>query len=448
MNKKFLLALCTSLLMAGALNAQDIVIDAEFRPRFEARNGYQSPLTNDQMASFPTFQRTRLGVGFQNGNLKTRIPLQDARVWGQSNIDAPNTGKIGLYEAWAELSFCEHSSITVGRQPIKYDQNRLFSVSSWTTQGKTHDLALYKYNNKDITFKVDLGLAYNNPSNIKNEEIIYDVDKLYKSLAFLRLEKGLAKGLSLSAIIIDEAFQDVKTDDSNNEYIDGKYRRYTSGANLVLSDKEKALGFILTGYYQFGKSKKTYTDSDGNVSRKENGAFFGTARLNYRVLDWLNAYIAYDIYSGTDYQMLNGDKNTTWSKLYGSNHSFNGSMEYWRDIKDYGLQDIYGGLTASVCENVSIDASYHYFMTQQATLNNEAQVMEAGSKLGSELDLSLSWKIMKYAKLDCGWSTYFTNHNTFAIKNVTEADARFAQWAFVSLTINPELFNSKNFQRK
>ena len=123
-------------------------------------------------------------------------------------------------------------------------------------------------------------------------------------------------------------------------------------------------------------------------------------------------------------------------------------MEYWRDIKDYGLQDIYGGLTASVCENVSIDASYHYFMTQQATLNNEAQVMEAGSKLGSELDLSLSWKIMKYAKLDCGWSTYFTNHNTFAIKNVTEADARFAQWAFVSLTINPELFNSKNFQRK
>ena len=255
MNKKFLLALCTSLLMAGALNAQDIVIDAEFRPRFEARNGYQSPLTNDQMASFPTFQRTRLGVGFQNGNLKTRITLQDARVWGQSNIDAPNTGKIGLYEAWAELSFCEHSSITVGRQPIKYDQNRLFSVSSWTTQGKTHDLALYKYNNKDITFKVDLGLAYNNPSNIKNEEIIYDVDKLYKSLAFLRLEKGLAKGLSLSAIIIDEAFQDVKTDDSNNEYIDGKYRRYTSGANLVLSDKEKALGFILTGYYQFGKSK-------------------------------------------------------------------------------------------------------------------------------------------------------------------------------------------------
>lgn len=418
--------------------AQNFYVDAEFRPRSEYRDGYQKPLSSSQDPAFIMINRTRLKVGFENDWINSAITLQDSRVFGQSEITSQNIG-LNLYEGWVELKLIPDFTFTIGRQAIAYDYNRLFSTSNWTNTGKAHDLALLKYNNKDIKFRADLGFAYNNLSEVLHETLFNDDTKLYQSLGYLRLEKSFENGLKAGAIFVGEGFQNIQTDTLGVDYVDGHFGRYTTGANFELNNKEFPLSFTLTGYYQFGNSYSKTTYVDNLLVHKDLNAYFGAVKIDYNIINNLGIFVGMDYYSGTDEDAA---EDNTWNKLYGSNHSFNGSMEYWKSVPTEGLVDYYGGLKYGFLKNkINAEVTYHFMTTQKDIQNEEC----SGKKLGSELDIKLKYKIVKNVALEGGWSTYFNSDNTNIIKGV-ETDLHFNQWAYLSLIINPQLFNTKNLK--
>lgn len=417
------------------LSAQDFSLNAEFRPRMEYRDGFQKPLTTEQQPSWLISNRTRLRTDFESKWINARFTIQDARVWGQ---DDTKSSKIGLdfYEAWAELNVVKNFGFTIGRQALTYDYQRLFGVSNWSINGNAHDLALLTYKNDSIKLFVDLGFAYNTTGE-NNAQEIYENEKLYQTLGFLRVEQSFCKMFKASAMFVGESFQNLQTDTANQTYIDGHYGRYTVGANLEMKSKDIPVSFILTGYYQFGKSRAKTDPVDDKEVHRDLSSFLLAAKINYQIIKPLDVYIGSDYYSGSE---ADATKDNTWNKLYGTNHSYNGSMEYWRDTPNEGLVDLYGGVKATFWKKVSADLAYHYFLTDKII-----QIAgTTGQSLGSELDLTIKYDIVKFVQLEGGWSAYFNSENTKLVKEIDkDADTRFQNWAYVSLKINPQLFSTK-----
>ena len=305
-------------------------IEGEFRPRGEFREGFRKPLADTLNPAYITYQRTRLSVNYRSGILNTQFTLQDSRVWGQTDTKTGTTTSV--YEAWAEMLLFQGFSATVGRQALKYDDQRIFGVSNWTNAGQAHDLILFKY--KTSVFQGHLGYAYNNTKDTLLE-INYPI-KQYKKLGFGWFSYDFGKGLNASALAINEGLQKI-TDYTKNFY------RNTVGLNIVLANDSFPLGINLGGYYQFGKSNAydtTKTASKAVYADLE--AYLLTAKISYKFFDPLQIFAGADIYSGTSYTTSNS-KSYTFNKLYGTNHSFNGYMEYWSTLPKSGLKDLYFG---------------------------------------------------------------------------------------------------------
>lgn len=426
------------------LFSQQFTISGEFRPRAEVRSGFQKPLLKTEDPAFAIFQRTRLNVKYSSKTFETKISLQDVRVWGQTNHKSKGL-PINLFEGWMRFNFLDYSSVTIGRQVLKYDDNRLLSASSWSATGFSHDLVLYKYNNKKNKYRLDLGVAFNNSENVKNVACHYDnAHNFYKMMNYLWTQKGFKQGLSLSGIFIHELLENPENElfDFDNKITN--YNRFTTGLNFKLSNKDLPVGLLLSGYYQFGESSQTYLNND-LLAHKDLSAFLFATKINYYINKNFTLTLGCDIYSGTKPNVEGNDvkssKSNTWQKLYGSNHSFNGSMEYWRTINDFGLTNFYAQFVSNINKVLSLGLTYHMFNSHQSLANYEGS---NGKYLGSELDFDISWNFIKDASLTAGWSTYFNSDNTLLVKGIDpNSDIRFQQWAFIAITFKPEFFKSK-----
>ena len=67
-----LMVACMSMMYTG-LNAQDLIIDAELRPRVELRNGFQKPLYDTQNPAIPVLQRSRIGFTYTSHRLDMKV---------------------------------------------------------------------------------------------------------------------------------------------------------------------------------------------------------------------------------------------------------------------------------------------------------------------------------------------------------------------------------------
>jgi len=402
--------------------AQTVVIDGEIRPRTEFQDGFAQPISTTNDPGIFTSQRTRLGLTFTSGLLTTQLTLQDSRVFG-SVANSATTATTGLFEAWANMLLFPGGSLTVGRQAIKYDDNRLFSASAWSNTGTTHDLMVFKYNIND--FQAHLGLGYNNNSEITTEVYYSPTDK-YRTLGFLWFSTPTYKGFTLTGIAVDEGLQDTIGLGSTGT---AKYKKinlnqaFTFGGNLKYEYADFPVSGLATAYFQTGENEAGKTLSGKLLA----------AKINYTPIKEITATV------GTDY--LSGDKNGTtdgvqsnFKKLYGANHSFNGYMEYWKTPLAQGLLDFYGTVTGKVGNALTLEGDFHVF-------NSEFLGSNFGRDLGSEIDFQASYKLNSWSTIQGGYSKYFTNSNTLIAKKIT-TDTRGAQWAYVMFTIKPTFLNT------
>jgi hypothetical protein len=435
--------LLCSLIVSMAAFAQTVTIDAEYRPRAEIRQGFKKPLADTLDYNAVVLQRTRLNADYKSNSLNAHLTLQDARIWGQSDTKS-SSPQLSVYEAWVEMLLSSGLSLEAGRQSLKYDDQRLLAASNWSNTGNAHDALLLKY--RDSFIQAHAGFAYNN-TNDTTFTYRYNVSGMYQSMGFVWLSKEIVAGLNLSVIGIGEGLPrsmvtsgnlKIKTKADSNSTV--TFGRFTYGGNLVYQDADSRFGGTLTGYIQSGKDAKMGTLS----------AYLFAAKGTAKILDELSVAAGVDCYSGTsntDTAGIGTTKSYTFNKLYGSNHSFNGSMEYWSSLPSGGLIDYYAGATYKLSKDLSIDLTGHLFSL--------AEIMYTPSKvgtkfvlldqkdLGSELDVTINYQWSKEVAIQGGYSSYFTTSTTTLYSSITTSISS-PQWTYVMLTVKPTFFKSAN----
>jgi len=253
-------------------------------------------------------------------------------------------------------------------------------------------------------------------------------------MGYVWLSKDIVKGLNVSLIGVDEGVQDtIGTKNGANYLKTSMYHAYTYGGNLKYADPALPVSVLATAYFQGGK----------NISgSKMNGSQLAL-NIDYKFSTILSANVGSNYISG-DNKATDGIQ-SNFKKLYGTDHSFNGSMEYWKVPLTQGLLDYYAGIAGKINKDLSLEGTFHLFNSEYSGVNKKK--IAFGKNLGSELDLVVNYKLNTWTSVQAGWSTYFTTTNTLVSKDIITSatvtpSTRTPQWAYVMLTIKPAFLNN------
>jgi hypothetical protein len=278
-------------------------------------------------------------------------------------------------------------------------------------------LVLLRYESPEL-FKLHLGSAWNNGGD-NDYERLYNVSRSYKALTYVWLSKALGL-LDFSAIWLNDAFHYGATDGETGK----KAYRNTLGGNLGLKNKDMPVSFYATAYYQSGH----------NAVNNPLSACLLALNVQYKPAPAWNVTAGSDYFSGSTAADVSANKDKTFNKLYGSNHSFNGFMEYWTTLPAQGLVDLYGGLSCKPGARLSLDATFHAFsVARELTVTTKKAI-------GSELDFTAGYNLSAVLAIQGGWSFYLKNDQTDILKRQVNADTRFPQWGYVMVSFKPKFF--------
>ena len=426
--KNILTIFAIVILNSQPLRAQDFKLSAEIRPRFEARHGYKNLIQSNQKTAHFVSQRTRLNFDFTQDKLTFKITAQNVRVWGDvSSASSKDINGIALHETWAKYQFNELISLKVGRQEISYDDERIFGAVGWAQQARSHDAALLNFNFK-TKGKLDAGFSYNsNKESLVAER--YFVNQ-YQNMQFLWYQVPLKTSFKLSLLFLNNGVQ-YKIDNATNAIAYSQ----TMGGRLVFNKNKIAANAAF--YYQLGELANPLA----NNTVYQN-AYYGAADLQYDIVKNFAFGAGFELISGNDMTSTSG-QNTAFNPYYGTNHKFNGLMDYFY-VGNYqnsvGLVDIYVPLTFKK-EKLKITATAHYFLTH----GNYKQVFFDHSEildptLGTELDFTMKYKFSSSFQLSAGYSQLFGTQTLATIKGGNHTLSN--NWTWVMLTFKPVFFQS------
>ena len=400
------------------VDAQEFTIDSDIRPRFEYRHGFGSLYPDNAKAAAFVTQRSRLNLGYQDEKLQVYFSVQDVSTWGdtQQLSATDDNNSFSLFQAWMRYSFTPNWAIKLGRQVISYDDQRILGEVDWAMQGRFHDAAMVQYS-KD-KFKLDLAFAYNqeNQNSIGTDYTITGLFS-YKTMQMAHLTKKWEKS-SLSVLFMNNGFQKYTSDPIPQT--DGLYYRKTTGA--YFSFPLSVLTVTGSAYLQTGMANAS-TDLSAYQYMLEAKYNAGKVTL----------IAGFESLSGTD--QGGEEKNKSFFPLYGTNHKFNGYMDYFyvgNHANNVGLNDVYGKIAVATGEKSTLGLNAHLFFANAEMANDLSQ------NLGTELDLVYGKSLGKYVKMNVGYSQLFATESMSAVKGgVTSENTN--NWGWVQLIVNPSL---------
>ncbi len=390
-------------------------VDAQLRPRFEFRHGFKTLFPDNTDPAAFVSQRTRLNFNYKTEKLNLYLSGQDVRVWGDvPQLNVADENGFSLHQAWAEIELISNLNLKIGRQEIVYDDHRFFGNVDWAQQARSHDAALIKYEPNYL--KLHLGAAYNQDKEALTGNFL--TTNTYKSFQYLWLHKDWEK-LSASFLFLNNGLQYIdEADESKND------TRYSQTVGLHLKANAKKINFISNIYYQFGK----------DIADNDLSAYLISLEANYPAMENLNFALGAELQSGNDYGIPSNGKNNAFNPLYGTNHKFNGFMDYFyvgNHIDNVGLVDIYGNIKYSFNKKSNLNVGLHKFLAAAEVLN------ESSKDLGFEIDLTTSYKLSDFVGVQAGYSQFFANDGIEIVKN--NYDGNTNNWAWLMLTVDPVL---------
>ena len=420
--------------MAPPPPPNEFTLSAQLRPRFEYRNGAYRPLVEGESPAILTNNRTRLNFDYKHTDrLHLYISLQNVNVWGQAQqIQAVDrTGGMSVFEAYAEFPLVNTLSAKVGRQMIVLDDDRIFGSLDWHPAGRSHDAVnlnwtpsekltlrgFFAYNQSGSTTTPTLNV--NTPSG-QNFTPGWGQD--YQHLQALHAHYSISEAHQLSLLFANLGY---RTDDSADQNMQTFGAHYTGKSNQ--------LSYGASAYLQTGK----------NAQGTEKSAYMFAVNAGYKFSPIFGLTAGVDYLSGNASDDTSG-KDKKFNPFSGTNHKFYGFMDYYyvgapgsKTAPSVGLLNPY--LTANVRtgEKSNLSATFHYFAP--------AAKFEVGGKkhssYGSEIDLVYNLKVQPFIGLQVGYSTYFANDGTKALKG-TANQRGYQDWFWCSLNINPKLFSA------
>lgn len=391
--------------------------DINFRTRSEFDNGYKSLYPESKKTETTIYSRARLGLNYYYQNLEIRFSAQDVRSWGDTETANAQNEHFTVHEAWAKYQFNTNIGLKVGRQVLSYDDERLIGALDWAMQGRSFDALkgsfLFKNQSKleaVVTYNNDNDATNNTPTNEFYQ--VVEAGERTKSLQILHYQFPQFNTFNLSVIAVNNVVQDSTAHHNSMS---------TLGVNFknVFSEKFALYG---SGYYQFGEN---------SIDQNKNAYQF-SLNLSYQAFTFWNATLGGEILSGTSYNE-DLDDNNSFSPMYGTNHKFNGYMDYFfagNYFNSFGLNDFYLNNKFSLNKSNVITAGLHYF-------GSNAEIAPDRDKyLGTEIDLVYTGKISPSFSINLGYSQMFASDNLDYIKNVANPQD-FQSWGWISLNFVP-----------
>ena len=324
LKKKFLVVVAFTISTVGTF-AQELEVNLQIRPRFEYRNGYKELMKDDSYPTSFVSQRSRMNFFYKQEKFKANVSFQNIRVWGDVATTSPaDKNGVALFESWISYDFNSNWTAKFGRQVLSYDNQRIMGGIDWLQQGQSHDAFLIT--NKKKNYQLDFGAAFNNIN-----EALYESPYVtnYKNMQFIWFNQKFSK-LSLSFLVLNNGYQ---------------YE------NLI--ENEFQVAYLQTfGTYGKWNTSKFYGDfglyaqtgEAAITNDKENvGAFYAGFNLGYKLTQSFKAELGFEYFSGKD-QKDTDSKIKSFTPLFGTNHGFNGFMDYFyvgNHLNNVGLQDAF-----------------------------------------------------------------------------------------------------------
>jgi len=406
-----------TLLLAGFLLAfvnaySQAIFDTEIRPRSEFRNGYKKTQISDgDIPEFVITQRSALGLSYKSTSISSRFNLQDVRTWGESPVKNDNA-TLHIKEMWLEFPLMDFFHLKVGRQILKYDDQRILAATNWNNVGTQHDILVLKLNHKEL--EAHLGVAYNNETEKEDFESYYPVP-LYKAMSFLWLNQSLGNDWNISLLGVADWNSIPNTSDHY-------YRRFTYGGTLKYGNQDKWRASS-TFYLQEGK----------NETGVPVEAYLVALRIHFQLTKNNSIYGGLDLYSGSDPNSPS-TKTRNFDRLYGAKHKYFGVMDYFPTGKT-GIQDILGGTTIGAGSHGKIDLSLHLL-----SLPNDYTNSNTGNKidryLGTEFDLKYDYRISHELTLSLQHGVMFGTSSMDVVKGGDHN--RFNNFGALFITYKPK----------
>lgn len=396
-------------------------IRADLSPRAELRNGYRTMPGEDDKSAGLVHQRTRFSVSFLQDNLRTHLSFQDVRVWGQE-LQRQDNPSMAIHEAWAELLFSDNLSLKAGRQELRYDNQRFFAINDWIPMGQKHDLALLKYNSNAT--EMHFGTAFNQPANAfgKNFGTEYLLSN-YKYMGFAWLHTPVSDNIQISLLAVADGYEAMTGDALKPDllYVRGTWSAYT---RMALGD----VSLMVNPAIQHGKTPQGQ-DIMAWYLRAEGG---GALTTNLR------STLGLEIFSGNDGSYPEDGKFRAFDALYGAGHAHMGFMDYFTQIPQHtrgaGIINPFLKNQFKISDQTQLDADLHLFYIQ----NNYMHVGTTIDKyLGTEVDLTLSYRFNSYTRIIGGVSAMFGSESMEIIKSGSKDEP--AYFAYIMMRIRPRL---------
>lgn len=394
-------------------------IDAEVRPRFEYRHGFKTLFPDNEDPAAFVSQRTRLNAGYTMDKLNFYLSMQDVRVWGDvPQLNTADKNGFSVHQAWGEILFNPNISLKLGRQEIIYDDHRIFGNVGWAQQARSHDAALIKYTKE--SFKFDLGFAFNQDDEAITGTTL-TTPNTYKSIQYAWLHKDW-ENFSGSFLFLNNGLQYTDTTNPDNDET-----RYSQTAGTHLKYKKEKIDLISNLYYQFGS----------DVNNNDLSAYLLGLEANYKISEQWKATLGGELQSGNDNGAPANGNNDAFTPFYGTNHKFNGLMDYFyvgNHIGNAGLIDVYAKTNVKFNPKSSLNIAAHNFMTA-ADLPGDTS-----KQLGTEIDLVYSYDYQENINIKAGYSHLFASDGMEILKN--NFDGNTNNWGWIMVTIKPTLFTT------
>lgn len=423
MVKKIIIAGILTFAFSNAHAQMDsLKMNFDLRSRGELDNGVKTLIPKGKSAETTIYSRARLGVDYYYKNLEIYFSAQDVRTWGETASTTGKNQNFILNEAWAKYQISSKVGVKLGRQILSYDDQRLIGPLDWSMQGRSFDAVKGIFNlNKNS--KLEAVVTYNNDDNDANdskEREIYGIaesEEITKSLQVLHYQYSNSNQFQFSTIVMNNVLQNLSG---------AHYDMLTVGVNFKKYFEN--IGIFGSTYYQTGK----------NTQAQSKSAYQFSLNADFIISSKFHGIIGTEWLSGKNYDTSSG-KNKSFSPLYGTNHIFNGYMDYFyvgNYFNSFGLNDYYLKTTTKLSPNSILTANLHAF-TSNGKLGKTAKNENISSYLGTEVDFVFQHQFGKIITLHLGHSFMFGSKSMEFIKNNYQPKD-LQTWSWIGIKIAPQ----------
>lgn len=356
-----LLLLPLALADEGEGNPWTLTPVVQVRPRLELDTGRDG--TADTQGWMVT-QRSRVGVYAEAPRWQARVVAQDVRGWGTEANTLTDfvADAFDMHEAWAKWTPNDQTSLTIGRQEIAWDEQRLVGSTDWAQQGRAFDAARYQV--RQGALNADLAAALITDGGAKDTD----------TYAIL-VKGGWKQGKKQNGSVVD--LLSITEINQSAESMRETVGLYAAGGTGNLSGRFEA-------YYQLGSF------GDASYSAYMAG-LSGTLALGGKSKPKLTLW--FDNLSG-DADMAD-DTIQAFQAPFATNHRFYGTMDVmcfttacWVDGR--GLRDAALKLEMVPAGQLKANLDLHAFMEAA----NQDDGRDSGM-IGQELDLWMGAPVAK-----------------------------------------------------